>query len=154
MVLSSLNSNREFHTYPQAIQRALAYLQSHDIDSMEPGNYPIEGEKMFAVVSDLTTRAVTEIPPEIHRKYIDVQYWQSGRERFGIAPNDGTDAVVRACPEKDVWYLEGADDESFVNTRPGSFAVFYPWDVHRPGCMTDRPETFRKCVIKVSMELL
>jgi len=154
MIFSSFHAPDDLGTYPEAIRKALEYLRDHDIDATEPGRYPIDGDRMFAVVTELTTRPVEEIPPEIHGKYIDVQYWQSGRERFGIAPRTEADRITEAKEASDVWYLEPAEPESFVTTGPGCFAVFFPWDVHRPGCMLDQPETFHKCVVKVSMDLL
>ena len=38
--------------YPAAIQRALDYLKTTDITALEPANYPIEGDLMFAKVFD------------------------------------------------------------------------------------------------------
>ena len=45
-------------------------------------------------------------------------------------------------------------DESFLIAKEGDFAVFFPWDAHRPALMLgDAPATSRKCVIKIQMSL-
>lgn len=64
------------------------------------------------------------------------------------------DTDVEAREAADTWFLESVPDESFVLARPGCVAVFFPWDAHRPGVALGESTTFRKCVVKVSMELL
>ena len=46
------------------------------------------------------------------------------------------------------------ENESTLTMTPGSFAVFFPSDVHRPGCLLDQSATVRKVVIKVRASLL
>lgn len=154
MIFSSLKTGDELQAYPEAIRRALNFLNDNDVEQMEVGDYPIEGDRLYAKVFDLTTQPVENTHPEIHTKYIDVQYWPSGSERFGIAPYYGGGEVVEARESADTYFLKEVADESFVTARPGCFAVFFPWDAHRPGTVLGEPATFRKCVVKVSMELL
>ena len=154
MIYTSVKSGDGWTAYPPAIRRALEYLRDTDVVALEPGDYPILGDRMFAKVFDLTTRPVENTRPEVHRKYIDMQVWPSGSERFGIAPYLGGGRVVEAREAADTWFLESVPDESFVLARPGCVAVFFPWDAHRPGVALGEPTTFRKCVVKVSMELL
>ena len=96
MIFSSLNSADLISYYPEAIRKALEFVKTHDIEAMEPADYPIEGDKIYAKVFDLTTNPVSETHPEIHKKYIDVQYWQAGSERFGNAPYYGSGNIIEA----------------------------------------------------------
>jgi len=48
----------------------------------------------------------------------------------------------------------GVDNKSMLTMTPGSFAVFMPTDVHRPGCVVDQPQAIRKVVVKVRASLL
>ena len=154
MIFSSLKSGDSIAVYPEAIRKALEFLKNTDIEAMQPGDYPIDGDKLFAKVFDLTTLAVEETKPEIHHKYIDVQFWPSGSERFGIAPYLGGGTIVEAREDADTYFLESVPNESFVTATPGCFAVFFPWDAHRPGTILGEQATFRKCVVKVSTDLL
>lgn len=154
MYFSNLRSGDPLDHYPAAIQKALQYLRDTNIEALEPGDYPIDGDRIFAKVVDLTTRSVDQTYPEIHKKYVDVQYWPVQGEKFGIAPYLGGGKVVAAQEANDTWFLESVPGESFVTTAPGCFAVFFPWDAHRPGTHLDGEATFRKCVVKVSVELL
>jgi YhcH/YjgK/YiaL family protein len=139
-------------SYPEAIRKAIDFVKTHDIEQMELGDHPIEGDKIYAKVFDLTTLPVEETHPEIHYKYIDVQFWPNGSERFGIAPYYGGGTIVEAREAADTYFLESVEDESFVTARPGSIAVFYPWDAHRPGTVLGEQATFRKCVVKVALD--
>jgi YhcH/YjgK/YiaL family protein len=37
---------------------------------------------------------------------------------------------------------------------PGSYAIFFPQDVHRPGCNKNRETPIRKIVVKVALSAL
>ena len=140
--------------YPEAIQEALHYLKNHDMMAMKPGKYPIHGDKMFAVVVDVELGNIYTVKPEAHRTYIDVQYWSNRAPRFGCFPLTAASNIEAENPEQDVWYYEAEVDESFVIARPGSFAIFFPEDVHRPDLCANGPECIRKCVVKIDVSLL
>ena len=51
-------------------------------------------------------------------------------------------------------HAEGCSGGILVATA-GCFGIFFPWDAHRPALyLGDGPATSRKCVIKISMELI
>ena len=72
-----------------------------------------------------------------------------------MAPYLGTEPVFEAHPENDIALLESVANESILVATEGCFGIFFPWDAHRPALMLgDTPATSRKCVVKISMELL
>ena len=152
MIYSTIHADCSI--YPAAIQRAIQYLREHDIAKIAPGRYPIEGGQMFAVVVDVQLADIEAVKPEAHERYIDVQYWPEGATRFGVFPLSNKSNVIEAQPEHDVWYYEAEADESFLIGRPGSFAIFFPTDIHRPDLQINAPEVIRKCVVKVDISLL
>ena len=36
--------------------------------------------------------------------------------------------------------------------QPGSYAMFFPWDVHIPAIQVEEPAKIRKIVIKVALD--
>jgi len=155
MIFSKLNGTDTGAAYPKAIRKALDYLRTTDLMAIELGSHPIDGDKMFANVMDMTTHPFEGSHPEVHQKYIDLMYWPEGGERIGVAPYLGTEPVFEARPEGDISLLESVENESILTATEGFFGLFFPWDAHRPGLMLgDAPATSRKCVIKISMELL
>ncbi len=104
---------------------------------------------------DLTTKPAAENRPEVHRKYIDVQFLCSGRERIGVVADTGENEVAAdMLAERDMLFYRDVDNETVLEMRPGNFAVFFPSDVHRTACQTDKPEAIRKVVMKVAVSLL
>ncbi|MDR3440180.1 YhcH/YjgK/YiaL family protein [Telmatospirillum sp.] len=140
---------------PIPLQTAIKHLQSTDFGVLPAGNYDLQGKDIYVQVIDLTTKPLAETKPEVHRKYIDVQFLWRGRERIGFADDTGSNAVAGdLLAERDLLFYRGMEDESTIEMHPGNFAVFFPNDVHRPACHAGAPETIRKVVIKVSVALL
>lgn len=154
MIFSSIYNGDSFEHYPQAIQKAIDYLKSHDFLAMEPGVYEIEGRDIYAQVFDAQTVPMEQKRPESHEKYLDVQFLASGRERLGFAKNTGAFKVAEHIKERDLIFYESVDAEGFIESRPGCFCVFFPSDLHRPEVISGEPMKVRKVVVKVSVALL
>ncbi|MGN1368698.1 MAG: YhcH/YjgK/YiaL family protein [Aristaeellaceae bacterium] len=155
MIFSSIHANDNVRNYPAAIQKAIAYLTETDFDKLEDGVYEIDGQRMYAQVFHNTSKPVGETRPELHRQYVDVQFWVSGEELFGIAPSNGVGSCVEAIDERDLYFYDGVANESFVHATQGCYAVFFTNDAHRPGvCVDGKPLKYRKVVVKVSCGLL
>lgn len=155
MVFSNLSVDAADKVYPEAIRKALSYLRSVDFEKLPDGEHPILGRLMYAKVFHLQTKPVQDTHPELHREYIDVQYWISGKEKFGIAPCTEEGREIDSDITEDVYFYKEAAKENFILAEAGDYAVFYPWDYHRPGTWAkDKPEECRKAVVKVSMKLL
>lgn len=154
MIFSSIYARDDTSKYPAALQRAIEYLRSNDFLKMEPGVYEIDGKRMYAQVFDALTGPFEEKRPEFHKKYIDVQFLCSGIEKLGYAPDCGGYALAEAIEERDLYFVESVDNESFLTAVPGCYSIFFPNDIHRPAISVQEPTKIRKVVLKVSMELL
>jgi len=154
MIYSSFRAQDDPQNYPQALRVALDYLRSRDFTQMECGTYPIRGKEIYALVQQITTCPVEEKRPESHKKYIDVQYVVTGKEKMGVLPKTGQETVVSSKEESDIYFYGAVENESFITAQDGDYCIFFPEDIHRPGCMVDGPEPVRKVVVKVSMDAL
>ncbi|MGQ0286779.1 YhcH/YjgK/YiaL family protein [Pasteurellaceae bacterium 22721_9_1] len=145
-------SNVDLKVYPAAIQTALKYLQDTDFDNLPAGRYSIKDNLIYVQVLDLETKPKSENLPEIHRAYLDVQYLHSGKERMGFAPDLGNNQVaIEYDPERDIQFYQDAEGENELIMKEGSFAVFFPHDVHRPACIDGEVSKIRKVVVKIAM---
>lgn len=154
MIYSSVYANDDLSKYPAALQRAITYLKNHDIAAMEPGDHPLEGDKMFIKVFDNTSKKVEETHPELHKDYIDVQFFVTGGELMGVCPKKKEYDVIEEHLDQDLYFLGDIEGEQFVKLVPGDYIVLFPNDIHRPGIAEKEPQTYRKAVVKVAMELL
>ncbi|MDO4960549.1 MAG: YhcH/YjgK/YiaL family protein [Eubacteriales bacterium] len=154
MIYSSIYANDDISKYPAAIQRAITYLKEHDFTKSEPGTYPIEGDQMYIKIFDNTSKPVENSHPEIHELYIDVQFFVTGGELMGVAPRKKEYEIVDKIEAEDVYFLGEIEGEQFIKAVPGDYIILFPNDIHRPGICDGKPETYRKCVLKVAMAIL
>lgn len=154
MIYSSIYANDDLSKYPAALQRAITYLKAVDLKSMEPGEHPIEGRQMYIKVFDNTSKALADSHPEMHKKYIDVQFWAEGSELMGICPKTAEYEVIDAIESDDCYFLGDIEGEQFLSMKPGDYIILFPNDIHRPGITDGEPQTYRKAVVKVSMDLI
>src|SRR5215831_7746014 len=83
---SSINKD-EFAKQYQANKvywdEAFTFLKEHDLDTISPGKYPIDGTNVFATVTADSSKDFDKTKWESHRKYIDLQCVIKGEEKMG-----------------------------------------------------------------------
>ena len=164
MIYGSINSEffeQQAAVLPKVLCEALHYLKGLDLAAHEVGHFPVQigGADMILQVMDLTTSPRQEHDPEIHRKYVDLQLFVSGGPEVSTFFVDGGKETVREdllnSPRDILFYenrAETAKIEGRVVMEPGSYAIYFPWDVHVPGqCDEDGNKDYRKIVLKVPM---
>jgi YhcH/YjgK/YiaL family protein len=154
MIFSSIHSKDDCKNYPQAIQTAINYLKENDFVSMETGVYEIQGKDIYAQVFDAQTEPADKKRPEVHEKYLDVQFLASGKERLGFTPDTGKYEIDEKIEDRDLIFYKNVENEGFIEATPGCYCVFFPNDVHRPAVMSGEAMMVRKVVVKVKVSLL
>ena len=140
---------------PDALKTAVRHLQSTDFTKLPAGPYDLQGKDIYVQVIDMETKEDEAARPEVHRKYIDVQFSLQGRESIGFARDTGRNRVAEdLLQSRDLLFYEGLENESRLVMVPGSFAIFFPEDVHRPGMKYGERAAIRKIVIKVRVDLI
>jgi len=103
-------------------------------------------------VLDLITRTWDENRPEVHRRYLDIQFLAWGEEKIGVAIDTGNNEISESLLEqRDIIFYHGSENESFIEMTPGTYAIFFPQDVHRPACIKNKVSAIRKIVVKVAI---
>lgn len=149
------NLAQEKSILPAALRTGLDYLAKTDFAGIAAGKHEIVGSDIFVALSDYTTDSKENKKLEAHVKYIDIQYIVSGTENIGYGDMEpGLTVKEDKLAEKDVIFYQAVPNETELKLTSGMYAVFFPWDVHRPGCTAGGPEPVRKAVVKVKMELL
>ncbi len=150
MILDTLDNATRYSGLGERIVAALKYLGENDCTKLPIGKIPIQGEQIYALVQDNTTKTRDQGVWEAHRKYIDVQFVAAGVEEMGYA-NIKTLTVKKPYDELvDFALFDGTG--SFVTVPAGSFTIFFPEDGHIPGSAVDgQPAAVRKVVVKVAV---
>lgn len=142
---------------PAPIQKAIEVLKTMDLANHEPGKFQLDGEHMILQVIDQSTGPRETLRPEVHRRYIDVQFLAAGGpERIGWYPDLGDNEVDEDLLDtpRDIKFYKNnaAAREGVIEMQVGSYAMFFPWDVHIPAIQVgEEPAKIRKIVIKVEL---
>lgn len=139
---------------PDAIEKALDFLRTTDFRTLNPGVVEIDGKNIFAQIIDLTTRSAAENRPEVHRRYLDIQFLAWGEEKIGVAIDTGNNQISESLLEqRDIIFYHDSEHESFFEMVREA-TLFFPQDVHRPGCNKTVATPIRKIVVKVAISAL
>jgi len=132
--------------------KAFLFLKSHDLSALEIKRYDIDGDNLYAPVSEYLTKNEEDARYEAHQKYIDIQYVESGKELIGIAPlSQRKDVLEPYDGTKDIEFLTVEGGENRLAT-PERFFIFFPEDAHRPGLKDGENSPVRKIVVKVKVD--
>ncbi|WP_026463034.1 YhcH/YjgK/YiaL family protein [Adhaeribacter aquaticus] len=151
MVLDKIENAHLYTSLGEGIAQAFKFITTTDFATAEPGKHEIDGDKVFAFVSEYDTKEITEGITEAHRKHLDVQFVYSGSEVFGYAPLKAQSVTQDYDDEKDLILFKA--DLSFNKLDAGMFAIFFPDDVHMPGVKLaqDTTSKVKKVVVKVRL---
>lgn len=159
MFVGHVNANEDLSVYPAALRRAIQCLKEMPLPTHEPGRFELDGDKLILQVIDQNTAPRENQRPEVHRKYIDVQFLAAGGpEQIGWYPDLGDNEVEEELLEtRDIIFYKNNPKakESRIVMTPGTYAVFFPWDVHIPAIeVNGESAPIRKIVLKVAMDSL
>lgn len=156
MIVGNIKEFPENKLLSKELLEAINYLKKTNFSKSENGRYPIKGKDgndMYVVVTEYETKPKNEKKAEAHKRYIDVQFIISGTETIGVGfPNHKNKLIEEYNEEKDCMFYHEVQDESELVLSEGMFAVFFPTDIHRPGCQLKGKQKVRKAVVKIRIK--
>jgi biofilm protein TabA len=150
MILDSIANIRLYEALSSRIMAGLQWLESFDADTPD-GRVEILGDDLYAMVQSYATSPGAEKRFESHRRYADIQYIASGRERILHASTTGLGEETRYDEEKDITFFHDPHASSSLLLAAGDFVILWPDDAHKPGCMAGGREDVKKVVLKVRL---
>jgi YhcH/YjgK/YiaL family protein len=138
---------RQYHTNKKYWDEAFAFLKNHDLSKLAPGKYPIDGDNVYASVTEDPTKDYDKSAWESHRQYVDLQYVISGEEKIGVSPVANVKVTEPYNEQKDVAHYSGPG--KLYLATPGTFFLFFPGTAHRPNITTGANKADHKIVIKI-----
>lgn len=151
------NIDKDGGDFHAVIYSVLEYLRNTDFTNIADGSFPMPHMDFIVKVQRYNTRPISELHPEAHEKFIDVQFVFSGEEVLGWCPLSPELKIIQQYdPETDVAFFKKLLPESSMMLSARMYAVLFPLDVHRPcGSLDDdEPEQVIKVVVKVPVELV
>jgi YhcH/YjgK/YiaL family protein len=132
--------------------KAFKFLKDNDLTKLELKRYDIDGNNLYATVSEYQSKNEESARFEAHKKYIDIQYVIDGKEIMNVAPIGTVKEVL--TPYDAMKDIEFITVEKTVNYKanPSNFFIFFPSDAHRPGLKDGANSHVRKMVIKLKVD--
>jgi YhcH/YjgK/YiaL family protein len=151
----SINKKEFAITYYKNKERwdkAFEFLKKSDLKTLEIKRHDIDGDNLYALVSEYLTKNEDVAKFEAHKKYIDIQYVISGTEQMSIAPLAMKSEILTPYDAtKDIEFMNVKQASHFTAT-PERFFLFFPSDIHRPSVKIGQNSQVRKVVIKVKVD--
>ena len=142
MVVDRLENIEKYASLNPLFAQAIEFLKSHDLNALEVGKTELKGKDLLVNVAQTKPKTKEDAKLETHKDFIDIQI-----------PLSGTDTAAKDCmpedapynAEKDITFFTGLA-ESYIEVKPGMFAIFFPQDGHAPGIT---PDGVKKVIVKV-----
>lgn len=126
MIVDKLSNAKQYYKLDFRIEKAFKYIINTDLSQIKEGKYKIDGDDIFAVVSEYETKKIEKGLWEAHRKYIDIQYIISGKEKIGYACIEDMKSSIDYDEKNDILFVKGQGD--YITVNEGTFVLFTPKD--------------------------
>ncbi|OBX89940.1 YhcH/YjgK/YiaL family protein [Haemophilus haemolyticus] len=155
MIISSLTSPNFKVGLPKVIAEVCDYLNTLDLNALENGRHDIN-DQIYMNVMEPETAEPSSKKAELHHEYLDVQVLIRGTENIEVGANYPDLSKYESYNEADDYQLcAGIDDKFTITMKPKMFAVFYPYEPHKPCCVVNgKTEKIKKLVVKVPVKLI
>ena len=155
MIISSLTSPNFKVGLPKVIAEVCDYLNTLDLNALENGRHDIN-DQIYMNVMEPETVEPSSKKAELHHEYLDVQVLIRGTENIEVGTNYPDLSKYESYNEADDYQLcADIDDKFTVTMKPKMFAVFYPYEPHKPCCVVNgKIEKIKKLVVKVPVKLI
>lgn len=150
MVFDNIKNAEKYFALHKNFEKAFEFIKKAVAENLAPAKYEIDGEDVFAPVSEYETNPVNNGEYEAHRDYIDLQFLVKGEEKIDVIEISKAYSVKEYV--KDVEFFKSDEKATSLMLKEGDFAILYPEDLHIPGLSYDgNVEKVKKIVVKVKI---
>jgi YhcH/YjgK/YiaL family protein len=145
--VNSVEFAKQYNNNKEEWDKAFAFIKEKNLKELPVNKYPIDGNNVYATITEGPDKEYDKTTWESHRKYIDLQYIITGEEKMEVAP------LANATVTKP--YDETKDGANYIakgklyTATPKEFYLFFPDDAHRPSIKVDGYDNVKKLVIKI-----
>lgn len=150
MIADTLDNAELYYNLHRNLKKAFEFIFDYVKNNKPAGRYEIEGEEVFALVQEYETCAENEKKWESHEKYIDLQYVAAGAEGMGWGLKADFKPSCEYDEQKDIVFYKDSEGTR-VKVPARGFAVFFPEDIHKPGCIWKNSTQVKKIVVKIKV---
>lgn len=145
MILDTLDNLEKYIGVNPLFADVVKFIKENDLNTLEVGKHFIKDKDLFVNIQVATGKTKEAANFETHKRMLDIQIPLDNNETYGYMPLEDL-PKAEYNDEKDVTKYPGVVAETFVNCKPGEFAIFFPQDGHQP-CIGEGD--IRKAIFKV-----
>lgn len=145
--INKITFAQQYEIHKDYWDKAFLFLKEQDLKTLAVGRYAIDGDNVYATITENPTKSFDSAKWESHRNYVDLQCVISGKEEIGVAPINNLTVTMPYDTTRDLINYSGSG--SFYTAKPGTFFLFFPSDGHKPSITTGGNKPDKKIVIKV-----
>ena len=146
MIIDRLENIEKYASLNPLFAQAIQFLKGNDLNTLPLGKTELMGKDLLVNVNETKPKSKADAKLETHRDFIDIQIPLSGTEIMGYTPTvECQPADAPYNDAKDITFYQG-EAQSYIEVKPGMFAIFFPQDGHAPGIT---PDGVKKIVVKV-----
>lgn len=149
MIIDSLENSKKYSYLGKKFQKAFTFLYNTNFANIENGKHIIEGENIYALVSEYISKNHNEITWEAHRKYVDLQYVAKGVESIGYSHISNMISIKTYDELLDYELFTGKG--TLIPIKENFFMILFPEDCHVPQLMYEEQTSIKKVVIKIKL---
>lgn len=155
MIIGALTNPHHKIGLPRVIADVCDYLNGLDLAALTVGRHEIT-DKIYMNVMELESVAADSKQAELHHEYCDVQVLIEGLENIEVGATFPDLSRYDAYREEDDYQLTpDIENKSVMTLTPRMFAVFFPYEPHKPCCLVNgQSHAIKKLVVKVPVGLI
>lgn len=113
-------------------RKALEFIANTDLNALENGKHPIDGDNLFVNIVDSQLKTPEQARLEVHNVYIDIQVPLSKAESYGVKPRTETTGPEGDFnTEKDILFYTDKNWQT-ITVDKGQPITFDPDTAHAP----------------------
>lgn len=145
MLLSSIKNYQNILKFFPQLDIVFNFITKNVSNKTPDGKYDI-ARGIYALIQECEPKIKKEQLLETHKKYVDLQYVISGKEKIGWKFVDKSLKVFKKYNLKqDIAFFSNQPD-TYIRLKKGEFVIFFQEDAHAPLCCNN---TVKKCIIKI-----
>ena len=149
MIVDNIKNCEKYIAINSGFKGGFEFIKKALAENLPLGRYDFENGD-YAFIQEYVTKDEADCVFEGHRKYIDIQYIISGVEVIAVADISKTAPEDEYSEEKDVQFFENCDRAATTVIDAGEYAIFFPYDIHKPGMsLNGNKAPLKKIVVKV-----
>ena len=153
MIYDNLKNIGKYHFDDENMQKAIEFLMSNDLLSMEQKRYEIIKDEVFINLLDINQKPLAEREYEAHHLFADIHITLEGLDFIRTTERTNLDVTTPYTENGDFMfgtYQGDAYTDSFIPR--GYFGLYFPEDAHLVNGTPNEPGNVKKYVVKIKVK--